>query len=841
MALLLFMLVAVALVPGALFGTEVPWVHDLRHHHDPWRAWAAAAWRRGEVPWWTPGAGMGFPLLAAGEGGFLYPPTMLLYVVAPDARALGWSLLLHTAGAGLGVWRYLRAVGLRQAPALLGGGAWAASGWMVAHGIYPGMHAGWSWMGWALAATVLGRGAGLALAVGMMGLAGHPQGAAFGGLVVGAHALATRGGALGPRRWVLAAGVGLFVASPQLVATWQLAQEGLRQGGLDPAAAREGAMAWAELPRLFLSGHLGTERPGDVPLSYEHRGGSYVGFAPASWETTSHVGVAVAVLAALGLARGGRAAWGWALLAITGILVATGGPAWSLLRHLPGMDGFRFPVRALVATCLAVPILAAHGLDRMMGARTLGAGAVAPATPPGPAAVKVRAGWVAALVVASLGWGLAGIGHLALPTLRPGLAARLAAAAGPAGPSRAEEPTQSTPTTRGAAADGEGTRAAPLLRPDAAQGSALLAASAPAMSLPTPAGRAARAEGLLDDLARSLDPLGSRVLVPVGVLLAAAVLLRVAARGREGLATAGFLALALGELVATWTGTLAGVPAAATRVVPAWMRAIGAPSGGRVAIVDRRVPVTKDTVLGSASLGLLYGVSEVFVPSPLRLPRVEALLALSGLGVTTTGDASVPAWARGRAVARRMSVGRVVSLHALPGARGHDGVYVLEDTAALPRARVHPCAEVLPDADAVVAALRELPALADPFSTVFLEAPEGAAGPTCDSTTPVRAASLVVDAATRTVVRASGPGWLVLADTLLPGWSAEVDGRSAPLRHADLAFRAVALGPGDHEVVFRYDAGLPARLLPWAAVGLGLVGAWTLAGARPGAGAPRDT
>jgi hypothetical protein len=76
----------------------------------------------------------------------------------------------------------------------------------------------------------------------------------------------------------------------------------------------------------------------------------------------------------------------------------------------------------------------------------------------------------------------------------------------------------------------------------------------------------------------------------------------------------------------------------------------------------------------------------------------------------------------------------------------------------------------------------------------------------------------------------SRPGYVVLVDGWDPAWRATVDGQSAELLRANVAFRAVAVSAGRHHIEMRYR---PATL-PWGLVisGVALAAGGAVAGRR---------
>lgn len=148
------------------------------------------------------------------------------------------------------------------------------------------------------------------------------------------------------------------------------------------------------------------------------------------------------------------------------------------------------------------------------------------------------------------------------------------------------------------------------------------------------------------------------------------------------------------------------------------------------------------------------------------------------------------------------------------------------------RARVVTSARGVRD-NAEVAAVLVRPEF-DPSREVLLHVPPDEVPPSVEIPSPYVSAGravVVEETSRRLVLDVSAPvgGFLLLADTYYPGWSARIDGAAAKVYRANISVRALQLSPGSHTVEFVYDAAPFFRGVALALTGGGALAVWVLA------------
>ena len=98
----------------------------------------------------------------------------------------------------------------------------------------------------------------------------------------------------------------------------------------------------------------------------------------------------------------------------------------------------------------------------------------------------------------------------------------------------------------------------------------------------------------------------------------------------------------------------------------------------------------------------------------------------------------------------------------------------------------------------------------DSVQPVVADAAEASAHTAAGGSTPLTAGRAVVthEDSGQVLIEAETPedGFLLLADTFYPGWTAHVDGQSTPIYRANVSVRGIRLPKGRHEVRFAYGA-----------------------------------
>lgn len=366
--------------PLAAVRRGVFYVGDIFRLYYPTRAVYASAIRHGDLPLWSSDILAGFPLFAEGQIGALYPLNLVLYSALPIDVALNYSILLSVGLGGVAMYGLARVLRLRPAAALVAALVFACSGFFVGHFNHLNILAAGPWLPvqLALSEILIGRrwsdgvrrtdppveplmASGLALAVGIQFLAGHPQMWLISMLTVLVFALArTVWPATGQRpswaeavRGLLPVGValaaGTLLAAVQLLPTWELVRQSVRAGGL--AGESLASFSWhpALLATLVVPFALGSPYPN------------------VSVEFAAYLGMLPLLLAASGVVRHRRSQLTrlLAVIAAGSLIFAFGDytPVFPLLGRLPIINFFRVPARFLYPFTLACALLAGLGLE----------------------------------------------------------------------------------------------------------------------------------------------------------------------------------------------------------------------------------------------------------------------------------------------------------------------------------------------------------------------------------------------------------------------------------------------------------------------------------------------
>jgi hypothetical protein len=714
----------------------------------------------GHLPLWDDRGFGGRPLVGNPQAGLFYPPTWLAWWSGAPS-SLGWITVGHLLFAGLGTYRLSRTLGIGGWGALIAAGCFQASPYVLGQtfeGHYPHV---WSacWYPWAFDAAIrLHRGerrSALTLAVILATtiLAGHPQEAYYLLIALGIWAsfdglIAIRSGRGLEAVGLWASGIGAVALAVGLLGVElipdAMAQEwGLRRAKLSLSVASRYHVYPINIIQLLSPRALGG--PAD-----------YAGHENY-WESLTSIGLIPLILAMIAVAwsPNRRVVRGWLILVLASVLFASGrkfGLFAVLFQVVPGMDRFRVPSRSLFLASLGAAMLAGLGVEtlRAMSADHKSWSGLARRYGTGTA--------ILALVILFGDW-LAVRQNVASTVLhRPTITLR-----------------------------------------DRASGI-------------RPRNQATEFDRLLFGLSRlSTDPAFWMALgiVPVGLAIA----VRrpndrpciAAALGLLGLVELGFHGH---DLIKTTPAerflgsdpiSEALLKARPTGLEPPRLRAV-------------------DALYDDLRAGAI-GLTKTNVNDSFQIQHAadlyEPLYHLFDADLFNRGAPMDQAVADSRreirqAVLDRMSVSWLVSDHVDPevpwslmtSGRWNDSTFaVYRNPSSLPRVYVVPRAEVAPDDRRLVDRFSDV----DPRQAVLMTAdPLGPDLGHRQAFTPAEWASADPD---RVVIRVTtgAPGLLVVAETWMPGWLAEVDGKPARVLRGNRAQRVVPLPePGRHEVVLHY-------------------------------------
>ncbi len=351
---------------------------------------AARTLSQGQLPLWNPHLYGGAPFITDIQAGFLYPPNLLLFLLNP-AFDYRWMQLLsigHLWWAGLGVYALVRTLGRSRPAALLAGLAFGLCDILFIHLGNLNLVAVLSWSAWILTACHLALTrrslpwAGVAAALfAIANYAGHAQSSYYLAMIVGiysvgllaadywdnlatgSHRTALRQALAGLQYPLTVFVLAALLSAPILLPAFEMLPH-TQRGAFD----YQDTVSYSLAPGPAFIGLLTPGFFGRGPWDYW-----------GSWDRVElpYAGLVTLLLAAgailLHLPERRRRLLPWVVLALSGFVIALGGNTpvhgW-LTRILPVYGSFQAPARTIVLWALAMSVLAAFGLDALLGDRS---------------------------------------------------------------------------------------------------------------------------------------------------------------------------------------------------------------------------------------------------------------------------------------------------------------------------------------------------------------------------------------------------------------------------------------------------------------------------------------
>jgi hypothetical protein len=153
--------VILAAVYSPMFTGAIIFFRDPAHWNTPARWFLHASLRRGELPWWNPDQGLGFPVLGDPLYGLFYPLNWLFALGDADtvARMVTWQSFAHLVWGSAGISLLATRLGSGRAGAVVAGLTWGLSGYTTAMWTAGLLLPAGAWLPWcAVGFLALGRG-----------------------------------------------------------------------------------------------------------------------------------------------------------------------------------------------------------------------------------------------------------------------------------------------------------------------------------------------------------------------------------------------------------------------------------------------------------------------------------------------------------------------------------------------------------------------------------------------------------------------------------------------------------------------------------------------------------